>query len=46
MKKINSQSEEGDLVKEYVSLFENQVCWGYNRFYKIDELEENGFLDP
>lgn len=46
MKKIDSEYEEEDLVKEYVSLFENQVCWGYNRFYKIEELQMNHFLDP
>lgn len=37
---------EDNLEKEYVSDFENAVCWGYNRFFRIEDLESSGFLDP
>lgn len=36
--KKSSQGNDGHLEKEYVSDFENAVCWGYNRFFRIDEL--------
>lgn len=29
-----------------MSDFENAVCWGYNRFYRIEDLERDGYLDP
>ena len=33
------------MEKEYISDFENSICWGYNRFCKIADLENEGFLD-
>ncbi len=32
--------------KEYISCFQSAVCWGYNRFYKIEDLERNKFISP
>jgi len=34
-----------DLSKEYTSDFEDGLCWGYNRFYRLEDLLEHGFLD-
>ena len=30
---------------EYSSNFINGECWGYSKFYKIDKLKEDGFLN-
>lgn len=47
MKKARSGASPLDLLeKEYVSDFENAVCWGYNRFFRIEDLESHGYLDP
>jgi tripartite motif-containing protein 37 len=32
------------VVREFSSDFEVGECWGYNRFYRIDLLEREGFL--
>jgi len=32
------------IVREFSSDFEVGECWGYNRFYRIDLLEREGFL--
>ena len=34
------------VVREFSSDFEVGECWGYNRFYRIDLLEREGFLSP
>jgi tripartite motif-containing protein 37 len=34
------------VVREFSSDFEVGECWGYNRFYRIDLLEREGFLTP
>lgn len=34
------------MVREFSSDFEVGECWGYNRFYRIDLLEREGFLSP
>jgi tripartite motif-containing protein 37 len=34
------------IVREFSSDFEVGECWGYNRFYRIDLLEREGFLSP
>lgn len=31
--------------REFSSDFTNGECWGYNRFYKIENLEREGFID-
>lgn len=33
-----------DVEKEFVSEFEPLVCWGYNRFYKISEIENDNYF--
>ena len=33
------------IVREFSSDFERGECWGYNRLFKIDNLERDGFLD-
>lgn len=32
------------IVREFASEFEAGECWGYNRFYKIDLLEKEGYI--
>jgi tripartite motif-containing protein 37 len=31
-------------LREFSSDFEVGECWGYNRFYRIDLLEREGYL--
>jgi len=31
-------------VREFSSDFEVGECWGYNRFYRIDLLDREGYL--
>lgn len=35
-----------NIVREFASDFEMGECWGYNRFFKLDYLISEGFLDP
>ena len=35
----------GNVVREFASDFEVGECWGYNRFFRLDQLEEGGYLD-
>lgn len=42
---VKPGKEEENIEKEYVSEFENQICWGYNRFCKIEDIEKEGFWD-
>ena len=37
--------EEENIEKEYISDFEDAICWGYNRFCKSDIIENEGFWD-
>lgn len=32
------------MLREFSSDFEVGECWGYNRFYRIDLLEREGYL--
>ena len=41
---INQRNSADTVFRLYQSEFEVGECWGYNRFYKIDSLEANGFL--
>ena len=31
------------MAREFASEFENGECWGYNRFFKIENLAKEGF---
>ena len=43
----NSQDRrQPNYSREFSSDFTNGECWGYNRFYKIENLEREGYLDP
>jgi tripartite motif-containing protein 37 len=42
---LNSKDSTAQaIVREFSSDFEVGECWGYNRFYRIDLLEREGFL--
>mmetsp|Transcript_41801 Transcript_41801/g.63865 ORF Transcript_41801/g.63865 Transcript_41801/m.63865 type:complete len:88 (+) Transcript_41801:2547-2810(+) len=43
---INHRTASAQVVREFASEFEVGECWGYNRFYRIDLLEREGFLNP
>jgi tripartite motif-containing protein 37 len=43
---INQKDPLQRIAREYSSDFETGECWGYNKFYKIDLLEKEGFLIP
>jgi len=32
--------------REFASEFEPGECWGYNKYYRIDELIQEGYLLP
>jgi len=34
-----------NIVREFASDFEVGECWGYNRFFRLDLLDEEGYLD-
>ncbi|KAL2915837.1 hypothetical protein HK105_204538 [Polyrhizophydium stewartii] len=34
------------ISREFTSEFAVGECWGYNRFYSLDLLEQDGFYDP
>jgi tripartite motif-containing protein 37 len=41
---ISHRRPSQKVVREYQSEFEVGECWGYNRFYRIDQLESEGYL--
>ena len=41
---ISHRSRHQKVTREYQSEFEVGECWGYNRFYRIDQLEPEGYL--
>lgn len=41
---LNHRDSSVQIVREFSSDFEVGECWGYNRFYRIDLLEREGFL--
>jgi tripartite motif-containing protein 37 len=43
---VNNRNPRLCVVREFASDFKSGECWGYNRFYRIDLLEEEGYLDP
>eukprot|EP00164_Ancoracysta_twista_P003046 GFYU01004062.1.p1 GENE.GFYU01004062.1~~GFYU01004062.1.p1 ORF type:complete len:906 (-),score=50.70 GFYU01004062.1:160-2877(-) len=43
---VNHMNPSQCVVREFASDFEVGECWGYNRFYRIDLLEREGYLLP
>jgi len=43
---INQRNPDVVVLREFASEFETGECWGYNRFFKIDMLEKDGYLLP
>lgn len=45
---INQSNTNNDVIKnvlrEFTSDFEIGECWGYNRFFRLDLLNHEGFL--
>ena len=41
---INLINQKASVIREFSSEFESGECWGYNRFYKIDLLQKEGYL--
>ncbi len=35
-----------NVVREFASDFEVGECWGYNRFFRLDLLASEGYLNP
>ena len=42
---LNHRIPSAQVVREFASDFEVGECWGYNRFYRIDLLEREGYLN-
>lgn len=40
---INQKDSSIYVVREFASDFVTGECWGYNRFYKIELLESEGY---
>ena len=41
---VNQVQQNSSVVREFSSEFESGECWGYNRFFRIDLLEKDGYL--
>jgi len=42
-----SHVNSGQIMRrEFASEFEPGECWGYNKYYRIDELIQEGYLLP
>lgn len=41
---VNHKDPKAIIVREFSSDFEVGECWGYNRFYRIDLLDREGYL--
>jgi tripartite motif-containing protein 37 len=42
---VKPEKDAENIEREYISEFENSICWGYNRFCKIEDIENQGFWD-
>lgn len=40
-----SRDTSKNIIREFASDFEVGECWGYNRFFKLDLLASEGFLN-
>ncbi|XP_072943962.1 uncharacterized protein [Epargyreus clarus] len=41
-----SRDPNKNIVREFASDFEVGECWGYNRFFRLDLLASEGYLNP
>ncbi|KAJ0180337.1 hypothetical protein K1T71_003741 [Dendrolimus kikuchii] len=41
-----SRDSSKNIVREFASDFEVGECWGYNRFFRLDLLASEGYLNP
>ncbi|XP_050534361.1 E3 ubiquitin-protein ligase TRIM37-like isoform X2 [Daktulosphaira vitifoliae] len=41
---LNNNDASKNVLREFTSDFEIGECWGYNRFFRLDLLENEGFL--
>jgi tripartite motif-containing protein 37 len=41
---VNHNDPEKSVIREFSSVFEIGECWGYNRFYKVELLKNEGFV--
>ena len=41
----NSNDPTKNIVREFASDFEVGECWGYNRFFRLDMLASEGYLN-
>ena len=41
---LNFTDSYHTLIREFVSEFNTDECWGYIRFYKLDNLQKDGFI--
>ena len=42
---VNFQDFSNNLIREFTSEFNTEECLGYNRFYKLENLSNDGFLN-
>jgi tripartite motif-containing protein 37 len=40
-----TQDTSKNIVREFASEFEIGECWGYNRFFRLDLLSTEGYLN-
>ncbi|PRP86343.1 hypothetical protein PROFUN_05484 [Planoprotostelium fungivorum] len=41
---INHRKPDQNVVREFSSEFQEGECWGYNRFYQIEQIRQEGFI--
>lgn len=42
---LHTKDASRNVIREFSSEFESGECWGYNRFFALDNLETLGYLD-
>jgi len=40
-----SPDSSNNIIREFASEFEIGECWGYNRFFRLDLLASEGYLN-
>jgi tripartite motif-containing protein 37 len=43
---LNTRYPTNIVVREFASDFQPGECWGYNRFFKLEALEREGYYNP